>query len=655
MTPLFMAGNEKMVGSAKPPIPSSEVPTLRNSRRVGQPQLLMAPTRIKGSQPPGREYGVIDDNINNYVFGNALFAPNGALALMYEGSGSFGGVGVQIQYNKRLQPALEYAGASGTNVYQRCYDFHQLGGLNITYGGITCSSTTTSPGDNGNLYQVTNLLDGNRTQNYAYDSLNRITTGYTNGTNWGQSFVIDAWGNLTNVNNVSGKTQPGGLSAAPASTKNQLNGYVYDAAGNLSNDELGHVFTYDAENRIATVAGVAYTYDGDGKRVEKSSGTLYWNGVGTDAISESDLSGNITAEYIFFNGSRVARVDRPSLLVHHFLRDHLGSSRISWTGLTQATFAVEQDMDYTPYGIAVGTAPVDPFQFTGKEYDGESGADYFDARHYASIMGRFLQPDPAGPSATDPSNPQSWNLYAYVLNNPLIFIDPDGLDCVYLNDAGDGVQSIDQNSNFSECSGGGGYWIEGAVNSSSQVKVNSDTGIVTGYGFDSNGNAEFSEAGAAGSNAWGAWTQTFGTGVSLNLLDAANNPTQTPRQAATQYCQQHGQLSFNIPFTKIPVTISASTTLGPANFSATNDINTVFPVIPWPEWLGGGASIDITINSPSEPSSNPNVGFGKNLSIGYFTTPSGPQGLSLSVGPSVGPPINVSVPTNNACGMLVGG
>ncbi|MGO9370101.1 MAG: hypothetical protein ACLP0H_20910 [Terriglobales bacterium] len=139
------------------------------------------------------------------------------------------------------------------------------------------------------------------------------------------------------------------------------------------------------------------------------------------------------------------------------------------------------------------------------------------------------------------------------------------------------------------------------------------------------------------------------------FISSAANNGQTPQQAATQYCQQHGQLSFNIPFTKIPVTISLSATLGPANYSATNDISAVFPVIPWPEWLAAGASVDVTVNSPAEPSSNPNVGLGKNLSVGYFTTPNGPQGLSLSVGPSIGPPINISVPTNNACGMLVGG
>jgi RHS repeat-associated protein len=139
------------------------------------------------------------------------------------------------------------------------------------------------------------------------------------------------------------------------------------------------------------------------------------------------------------------------------------------------------------------------------------------------------------------------------------------------------------------------------------------------------------------------------------LCGAGKNQPQTPRQAATQYCQQHGQLSFNIPFTHIPVTISLSATLGPANYSATNDINAVFPVFPWPEWLAAGAGVDFTINAPAQPTANPSVGLGKNLSLGYFTSHNGPQGISLSLGPSIGPPINVAVPTNNACGMLAGG
>jgi RHS repeat-associated protein len=65
---------------------------------------------------------------------------------------------------------------------------------------------------------------------------------------------------------------------------------------------------------------------------------------------------------------------------------------------------------------------------TGKERDSESGNDYFGARYYASTMGRFLSPDPKLMTARHLTNPQKWNKYAYVINNPLMRFDPDGMD-----------------------------------------------------------------------------------------------------------------------------------------------------------------------------------------------------------------------------------
>jgi RHS repeat-associated protein len=68
-------------------------------------------------------------------------------------------------------------------------------------------------------------------------------------------------------------------------------------------------------------------------------------------------------------------------------------------------------------------------KFTGKERDAESGNDYFDARYYASSMGRFMSPDWSAKEEPVPyaklDNPQSLNLYAYVLNNPLSNVDTD--------------------------------------------------------------------------------------------------------------------------------------------------------------------------------------------------------------------------------------
>jgi RHS repeat-associated protein len=75
-------------------------------------------------------------------------------------------------------------------------------------------------------------------------------------------------------------------------------------------------------------------------------------------------------------------------------------------------------------------------QFTLKERDVETGLDYFDARYYASIQGRFTSPDPLLASG-QAKLPQSWNRYTYGVNNPLINVDPTGL-WWYTKDGGDG-------------------------------------------------------------------------------------------------------------------------------------------------------------------------------------------------------------------------
>ena len=74
--------------------------------------------------------------------------------------------------------------------------------------------------------------------------------------------------------------------------------------------------------------------------------------------------------------------------------------------------------------------PLCASQFTGKERDSETGLDYFGARYYGSNMGRFTSPDPK-PSSARIWDPQSWNRYTYVRNNPLMLVDPDGRDYRY--------------------------------------------------------------------------------------------------------------------------------------------------------------------------------------------------------------------------------
>jgi RHS repeat-associated protein len=124
--------------------------------------------------------------------------------------------------------------------------------------------------------------------------------------------------------------------------------------------------------------------------------------------------------------------------------DHLGSTRL----VTDADKAVIARHDYLPFGEEIGnvggrtaaseygTADDTRQRFTQKERDSESGLDYFGARYYSSPQGRFAGPDPYSivHEAEDEddfnayvANPQRWDRYSYVLNNPLRYVDPDGL------------------------------------------------------------------------------------------------------------------------------------------------------------------------------------------------------------------------------------
>src|SRR5689334_16815751 len=94
--------------------------------------------------------------------------------------------------------------------------------------------------------------------------------------------------------------------------------------------------------------------------------------------------------------------------------------------------------DYLPFGeeLTNGQAgrnaqfgPIDGVnqKFTGQMRDSETQLDYFNARYFGGALGRFTSPDPANAGA-DLTDPQTWNAYAYVRNNPLAFTDPTGTD-----------------------------------------------------------------------------------------------------------------------------------------------------------------------------------------------------------------------------------
>jgi RHS repeat-associated protein len=385
------------------------------------------------------------------------YAPSGSLASItngYTSSPLFAGIVTSNVYNDRLQPILLSASVGSTAIFSLCYDFHLGVAISCPKGTVNAYSI----GDNGNVFQVINEVDPTRSAAYIYDPLNRIAQAYTvtpSGQNcWGETYAtaatppgvlpapsasgIDAWGNLTNrseVSGMAGNCLTESLSQT-ASSQNHLSGLSYDIAGNVLNDGYGNTPTYDAENRIATDAGVTYYYDADGVRMEKSSGTMYWPSISGEYLTETNITGTIDEEYIYFNASRIARVDRPSGAVHYYFSNHLGSH----TMVTSATGACEQDIEYFPYGgVITDHCPnvAQHYKFTGKERDTESGLDNFGARYNDSSVGRWMSPDAINVTDERLVNPaNTLNKYIYGGNNPLKYIDPDGRDITVFYDSG---------------------------------------------------------------------------------------------------------------------------------------------------------------------------------------------------------------------------
>lgn len=142
---------------------------------------------------------------------------------------------------------------------------------------------------------------------------------------------------------------------------------------------------------------------------------------------------------------RIARIDLPANTVHYYLSDHLNSTSI----IVSAGGTVEEESDYYPFGTeSIITGPgVNELKFTGKRRDTESQLDYFGARYYGNSSGRFTATDPKILSKQRLFDPQQWNMYSYVRNNPLIFVDPDGreLKMVVFLEGGKGNDTYTKN------------------------------------------------------------------------------------------------------------------------------------------------------------------------------------------------------------------
>ncbi len=374
-----------------------------------------------GYDGAGRETnvsGLLGTTTTAYVSGIS-YAPQGSpTQYTYKN-----GVSRVLSYNARLQPAtaVDGKGLSGGSIatpyFSSTWNWNFGSGSTQANNGNLAADSYTHSG--GGLSAALTFA-----HSFSYDNVNRLTAA-SEGSNWKRGFQFDTWGNAwVNLAATSGIAPAGNTPTSNVfnSANNRITSASYDAAGNQTVVN-GNALTYDAESRVNQVTDSGGTesilYDGSGDRIEKVV-------AGVGRIYVYDAFGTLAAEY-----SAAAAATYPCTTCY-LSADQIGSTRL----VTDQNANVVARHDFLPFGEEItstggrttqwgSTSDVEQ-KFTGQLRDTESGLDFFNARYYGFALNRFTSPDPANAGA-DPSNPQSWNGYAYVMNDPLVLVDPSGM------------------------------------------------------------------------------------------------------------------------------------------------------------------------------------------------------------------------------------
>jgi RHS repeat-associated protein len=313
---------------------------------------------------------------------------------------------------------------------------------------VNGQSLVGSPGWNANgtmaSLNITDPFNASDTQNcsYGYDDLVRLAN-VNCPVDWAQTFTYDPFGNIT---------KSGGSNWNPgynlSTNRYTLAGTSYDNNGNLLNDTF-HTYQYDADGNIVAVdvGGTNYTdyltYDALGNKVEykqtyanhnptwlaqlvygvlgRAHAPLGWTVAGGGYSFKIPLVGGAQMGVWNYGGSSTTTV--------YGHADWQGSIRLNST----PSRIENSDVAFAPFGEVYDSPTTYWYPFAGLASTLTSNLWDADVRSYHAIQGRWITPDPGGLAAVDPSNPQSWNRYAYVLNSPLNLIDPLGLDLCSIN------------------------------------------------------------------------------------------------------------------------------------------------------------------------------------------------------------------------------
>ncbi len=260
--------------------------------------------------------------------------------------------------------------------------------------------------------------------NIAYDDLHRVTSLTRPATSQTSSFNYSSIGNvISNSENGAGAYGYGTRLPHAVTAANGTN-YSYDQNGNMLT-RGGQELAYDPENRLTLVvmsnSTVAFGYDANGARLWKQGAATNSLQVWIDGIYE-EKDGKIL--YHVLAGDRiVCTFDSAGVTTEYYHPDELHSTAVE----TDSSGNPYQHYEYSAFGQSRYTSSSTAFpvskRYASQVLDEETGLYYYGCRYYDPQLGRFVQPDSMIP---DDFNPQSYDRYAYSLNNPLKYVDPDG-------------------------------------------------------------------------------------------------------------------------------------------------------------------------------------------------------------------------------------
>ncbi len=246
-------------------------------------------------------------------------------------------------------------------------------------------------------------------QTFSYDFENRLTSWTSNGTtlNQTQSWSLSlegAWNSTTVNGNIENRT----FNQTYEILFSNSNPMSHDRKGNLTTNKDGSVYTWDFDNQLTfSTAGTpsvnaSYTYDAFGRRVSKSSNntiTIFVNSgyqILTEYASINNAPFAETQSFVY-----AAYIDDPIALISTNGTYFYHSNRqFSVGAITDSNGNISERYGYNAYGkpvVITDSILVDnPYFFTGRQLDSETGLFYFRARYYDASLGQFISRDPIG-------------------------------------------------------------------------------------------------------------------------------------------------------------------------------------------------------------------------------------------------------------------